>query len=501
MKKNKTYQEYLQDIKQSKEQLPLHKMDEVSRRTFIQSVGIFLSALTIPSMIRLETMSKLSRKILGNSTAFAQGFGSEPLALHIYLRAGFPSRYIVGFYGDDGALAADANVPWATGVTSTPTSGMPVILPPNAQGLAPFAGAIQHVLGDNMTGHTEYLQTCTKAGVGELLSMRAATEADAGYNPLLSTPMVFGSATNVAVQDVPASLAAFTPTTFSNIASAYQQFSPLTMTTGQGNTLTNSLRNNLLSIVGTKFENDILTGVLQKDADLIKSSGSQTIKILKSNYADQLNPANDPGTMALLTAGLGSQGNLSISGMNPAQAMYVLIKAASLGVSPMTGGLIGTTGDWHNFNALPAGDGAGDTREVTGRFIAKLIENVVSAAAAGTWQNQNGDNMHINVCVHSEFSRSLDLQGAANDDNGDGKGVTTLIIGSDVNQSDFKPGCFGGTNAASQEVGFNPSTNAHSTNIAWASPDTLLGHNMNLLKIKKSLFGADSLTGFSGDMA
>jgi hypothetical protein len=500
-KKIKTLQDHIQEMKKTKELLPLHKMDELSRRNFIQSVGIFLGGLMVPSMIRLETMSNLSRKILGNSTAFAQGFGSGPLDLHIYLRSGFSSRYLVGYYGDDGVLAANANVPWATGVTSTATGDMPVILPPNAQNLVPFAGAIQHIVAENTSGHTEYFQCSQRPGMGELLALRAATEDDAGYKPLLSTPFVFGNTQNVAVQDLPSTLTSFTPMAFSSIANAYQQFSPLTLTTNQGNTLTTTLRNTLLGIVGSKFEDDVTKGVLQKDTALITSASDQTVKILKTNYSDELNPNNDAGTMALLTAGLGSQGNLSVSGMNPAQAMYVMIKQAVLGVGPMTAGMIGSTGDWHDINALAAGDGSGDDREVTGEYIAKLIANVVSAAQAGTWENPNGTNLEIRVHVHSEFSRTIALTGTANDNNGDGQGCTSLVIGSDTSQTDFKPGCYGGTNTTSQEVGFNASTNEHSSSIAWVNPDILFGHKLNLLKIKKDLFNLTTYAGFPGDMA
>ncbi|MEZ4846689.1 MAG: hypothetical protein R2877_07080 [Bdellovibrionota bacterium] len=65
-------------------------MDDVSRRKFIQSVGIFMSVLTIPSMIRLETMSKISKKLFGNSMAFAQsGVYHAKIKLAFYARAGY----------------------------------------------------------------------------------------------------------------------------------------------------------------------------------------------------------------------------------------------------------------------------------------------------------------------------------------------------------------------------------------------------------------------------
>lgn len=508
MKKNeKTFQEHLQEVKRSKEHLPTHKMDDVSRRAFIMSVGTFLGGLMVPSVIRLETMSKLSKKIFGSSTAFAAGFATGPLDLHIYTRAGMPSRYLVGFYGDDGALASDANIPWDTVAPAISTDGYPVILPPTSvTELTPFANAIQHIVGENTTGHTEYFQTCYRAGVGELLSLRAATEDDAGYQPLLSTPFVFGDAGSVAVKEVPSSLAKFTPVSFTSVANAYQQFSPLTMTTNQNNTLTNTLRNSLLGIVSSKFDKDIKAGVLQRDSELITSSGEQTIKILKSNFSSQLNPANNTATMNLITGNgtLGSQGRFNVNGMNPAEAMFVMIQQAVLGIGPMTAAMIATTGDWHSSNAMPSGTFTGDDRFVIGAYMAKLFGNTLAAAQSGTWDNPGGGNLEIRIHVHSEFSRTLALGGADDTDNGDGQGVTILTMGSNINQTDFKPGCFGGTNASSAELGFNPTNNnpSHqSASIAWMNPDKLFGHNLNLLKIKKSLFDLEDYEGLGGDLA
>jgi len=501
MKNKKNYEQHLQEIKRTKELLPFHKMDEFSRRSFIQSVGVFLAGLSVPSMIRFEKMSDLSRKILGNSMAFAQGPGSKSLDINIYMRAGYQSSTVVGMQGHDGVVPVDINMPWVNGITSTATSGNPVILPPNAQSLVPFAGAIQHIVGDNSTGHTEYFQSCQRPGMGELLSLRAATEDDAGYTPLLSTPFVFGSNQNVAVQDVPSSLASFTPITFNNVASAYQQFTPLTLTTGQGNSLSNTLRNSLLGIIGNKFQDDITKGVLQKDSALIKSSGEQTLKILKTNYADALNPANDAATVNAISAGVGSQGQINTNAATAAQMMYVLIKAAVLGITPMTGGIIWSAGDWHNFNALAAGDGSGDQRSISGAFLATLIANVLTLASNNTWENPSGGNLEIRIHLHSEFGRTILLGGALNDDNGDGQSDFSLVLGSKVNQTDFKPGCFGGTTTTGQEAGFNTSTGNHSSNIALASPDVMFGHKLNLLRIKKDLFNLSNYAGFSGNMA
>ena len=499
MKKTKTFQEHVEEIKRTKEELPLHKMDDFSRRNFIQSVGTFLAGLTIPSIIRLETMSSLSKKIFGDSMAFAQtgGFGREILFL-INIRSGFQSTSVVSMYGHDGAVPIDINMPWTTGITSWTTSGMPVILPPNAQGLVPFVGGIQHIMGKSRSGHTEYLQSTQRAGMGELTALRAATEDKAGYKPLISSPFLFGNAGLAATQDLPSTLVPYTPVTFGSIASAYNLFSPIALTTNQGNSLTNSLRTSLLGIISSKFEKDVTKGVLQKDKDLIQTNSDQTVKILKSNFSAGLNPANEPDVMDDLSAGLVSMGRLSMGGIDPAEAMYVGIKQAILGVGPTVVAMNISSGDWHGTNNLAAGDGAGDEREVAGRYLAKLFENVLTLAQAGTWESLAGQSSIVTAMVSSEFGRTILLGGQANDDNGDGQSDFSLTLTSDTSPN-FLPGCFGGTNATGQEVGFNPTSLAHAASIAYPEPDTMFGHKLKLARINRELFNLEDYTGFSND--
>ncbi|MEZ4846682.1 MAG: hypothetical protein R2877_07045 [Bdellovibrionota bacterium] len=97
MKKPLTFEQHIQNVGRRKEQLPFHKMDDVSRRKFLQSLGYFLTAMSVPTMIRLDTLSSISKKIFGNSMAFAQSgsFASKPIVCKlitlpwICLNAGF----------------------------------------------------------------------------------------------------------------------------------------------------------------------------------------------------------------------------------------------------------------------------------------------------------------------------------------------------------------------------------------------------------------------------
>lgn len=503
MKKKMQMKDYINNMKQKKEELPFHKMDDVSRRQFIQSVGFFLGALTIPSMIRLETMSKLSKKILGNSMAYAADFSSGAFNIEVLLRSGFSSRWIVGEYNDNTSLAVNANVPWATGVTSTATTGVPVILGPNAGTLAPFAGAIQHVVGDNESGHTNMFQSTYRSGLGEVTALRAATEASTSTT-VLKAPFVFGDTSQVAVQNLPTSLAEFTPIAFSNAEDASAMFTPPTFKTNEGNELGDTLQNNVLTIINNKFNKDILAGVLQKDVTKITASNDQALAILQSGYSTQLDPGNpaNAAKMAALTTGLpGDMGTLNVMGMDPTEIIFVLLQAATLGITPMIGTIIGTTGDWHPINSLPAGDGSGDDREVTGEYFAKLFANVCTAASTGVWENAvTGNPQEVRIHVSSEFARGFVLTDGDTNNN-DGGHSTLLTIGSKATQSDYKPGSIGGSSNTGAAIGFNPTSDSHSTAISLFDIDQMFGHHLNMLKIDKDLLNLNDFPGITGLMS
>ncbi|MCI5072789.1 hypothetical protein MRY82_07620 [bacterium] len=55
------------------------KMNDISRRKFIQSVGMFLGTLGLPGLVRYEVMEDFSKKLFGSSLAFAQTGASTPV--------------------------------------------------------------------------------------------------------------------------------------------------------------------------------------------------------------------------------------------------------------------------------------------------------------------------------------------------------------------------------------------------------------------------------------
>lgn len=499
-----TYKEHIKNLKEKKELLPLHKMDDVSRRQFIQSVGTFMAALTIPSMIRLETMSKLSRKIFGSSMAYAaNAFSGGNVVIEIKLRSGFNLRWPFGIYGDDSQLAVNANVPWDTGVTANAAGSNSVILSPAGASLAPYAKGIQYVQGKSMGGHMATFSSSWIAGLGETTALAAATEIQSGSKTLLPTPFAMGDPNSVAVQNIPTSLQDHTPLAFNSINDVVNTFKPINMVTNQNTTLTDQVKEDLLGVIGNQFTGDIMAGVKEKDRDVVTAANDQSLSILQKGYNQQLDPNNSANAakMTALTAnnlnGLG-QGNLSVSGMNPAQAVFVLIQAATLGITPMNSVIIGSTGDWHSFTGLPSTNSTNDPRFTTGRYIATLLSNICSAASSGLWKNRDtGATQHVTIVLASEFTRTLTL-GGNNDDDGDGGTDAVVTVNSNISQKDFKAGTFGGCNSSGAALGYNASNNSHSTTNAMYTSQELLGHRLNILKIDKENLGLKAFPGISG---
>lgn len=503
MKKKMTYKDYIQNLKEKKEQLPFHKMDDVSRRQFIQSVGTFMAALTIPSMIRLETMSKLSRKIFGSSTAYAaNSYSSGNFVLEWKFRSGYNFRWPFGIFGDHQAIVSNGNVPWNSGVTEVAgyTSQHPVVLSPAGTPLSPFAKGIQYVQGRSTGGHMNTFSTTWLAGLGETTALRAASEIEAGSKTLLPTPFAMGDPTAVAVQSLPTSLQTYTPLAFNSVSDVVNTFKPINMITNQGTTLNDQVKNDLLGVIGNQFTGDIMAGVKEKDRDVMSSANELSLEILKKGYNQQLDPNNSANTakMTALRTGLGSRGNLSISGMDPAEAAFVLIQAATLGITPNNGVMLWNSGDWHSFNTLPSGSFAGDQRTITGTYLAQLIANICQAARDGLWENRDtGNAQHVTIMLASEFTRTLNVN---NGDNGDGGTDAVVTVNSNASQGDFKAGTFGGVNSSGAMLGYSPSNNTHGTNIAAFTSQELIGHRLNILEIDKEKLSLNAFPGISGLM-
>ena len=493
MKNKKTYQEHLQALKDKKEILPLHKMDDVSRRQFIQSVGIFMAALTVPSIIRLETMSKISRKVFGSSLAYAANpYSSGDVNITIDLRSGFRfTDWIGGTYGRQTNIPSNANLPWNSVDSSTVSGSQTLVLPPGSP-LGAFAKGIINVEGSTGTvqGHSPNFNGTFIAGQGEKTAWRAFSESTSGATTLLKQPFFFGDTTQFSLQNVPVSLTPYAPIAFKSINDAINTFKPIDMITNQNTTLSTSIKNSLMAAIGSQFSTDIMAGVKETGKDAMVAANQQSLDILQKGYYDQLNPANpaNSATVTMLKDSLPTPGNANMAGVNPAEAIFVIMQAATLGISPMIGSLGFTTGDYHAFIAQPSGSFSTDPRSTTGFFLAQLAANLCKAASGGAWKNRDtGSTQHVKISFASEFVRTVDL-GSDNADDGDGAREGMLCISSNVNQTAYKAGSYGGTEGTTgKPYGF--ANGVHATTIPMFTAQQMLGLRMTILKIDQSGLG------------
>lgn len=507
--KNLTLDQHYNNVFTKKEQLPFHKMDDTSRRQFIKSIGYFMAAFSVPSVIRLETMSKISKKIFGNSMAFA---ATNPFENRIliadYKRAGYPfmPSIVACASDDDPATPANRNISFApdTVVSTATTSGLAVKLPPHSAGLAPYANGIQGIqCFSSSGGHTEMFNGTYVAGSCELISARAKSEIDAGAQTLLTQPFGYFNPQDFAVQNVPAMLATYAPANYSNVNTVANLFTPPTLSTSQGNALSSTLKKNIFAAMESQFSKDVEKALYEKNKDLFKASNTQAFNILSANYQAALDPAQNATIMNQLTAGLPTQTRMNCV-VNPAQAVFQIITAANLGITPRVG-LIGfTTSDWHDDNELftTGNAGAGTTRSASAAYIARLIQNVFDTAAGGAWTNPNTDeNEIIEWVIASEFTRTNMINGVANGDpdNGDGQTNATLYLCSDPTLGRVKAGSFGRIGTGGQTVGFSTSTLTHSSSIGAFTTMQAFHHNAALFGIKPSDFNVSG-SGIGGDM-
>src|SRR6266699_1452899 len=68
--------------------ISIFKVDDWTRRAFMQRAGLFLTLMGVPWLQKMETLEKISKKIFGNSLAFADTQG-----LSLLLTLGFRNGY------------------------------------------------------------------------------------------------------------------------------------------------------------------------------------------------------------------------------------------------------------------------------------------------------------------------------------------------------------------------------------------------------------------------
>ena len=485
-KKPLTFEQHIANVGNRKELLPLQKMDDLSRRKFLKSIGYFLTAMSVPSMVRLETLSKLSKKIFGNSLAFAQtgSFAEKPIVCMLNTRAGYAfNQWVLGTYvPNPNVTFAQQNTPWLNdyyvanpAIATTVGGGLPVFLPPPTRSLlSPYANGIQNFSSIQGFGqHDQIFRKTFDSTKGNMTTWRSKTEFDSGSNTVIKSPFTFGDISIIpGYMNNPAELQPYAPTAYTNIANIYNQFTAPTFITNGGTNISAGLRTQILSVAGNKFSQDIANSLYQKNSEQLLAANEQSLQILATNYQEALNPnaAANSAVMAMLNASLPAQVRMECD-VNIPQAMFVGMQAANLGITPRIFEIVIFCNDWHIDTELPtnnAGSYSNTDRYKSARYIATVIANVFNAINSGTWINSvTGNNEVLDVTHVSEFTRGLNLgttdEGAP--DNPDNFLNAHSVISSDTTQTRFKPGSFGGPdNSMYPYVHYNVANNTHQGN-------------------------------------
>lgn len=509
-KKNQHLDTLIHETKQRREVLPLKKMDDVSRRQFIQSVGTFLAVMNVPTLIRMETMSNISKKLFGSSTAFAASNpDAGPMRIVTSIRAGFETSWI-------GPTYATANFPlanraWAnnTLVSMTGTSGVPTVVNPHAamflssgyQNSMVFNGAVQAE-----SNHTNYFNSMYKAGIGEQISMATKSYHDQGTAAIAKTAPGFYNKDLVAVQEVPMSLSEYVPTEFHDTNSMLNLFTSPTFKTNKNKTIVASMMNRITAAQQAGFDKLMDKSLLQKDKGVFTAANAQANKVLTKNLR-QVMDLDDPSNSAIkaaLTANVPSTPTRPGSGLllptiinqtsiDPIKAWFGAIQGFIYGGFVPLIYLAFDTSDWHGVQTQQPASGSdnNDPRTLCGAYMARLIFNFCEAANNGMFTNPvTGQNQILDFWVNGgEFGRSAHI---FTDDNPDGGIDGYAHITSEKNTSRFLTGSLGGENASGQTFGFNPTTKINSTSISLFRNEVHFGMLAKFLGYNPSDFGINS---------
>lgn len=501
MKKKKTNQSI-----NLKENLPLHKMDDGSRRHFLKQCGIFMTVFGVSSLVRLETLEKLSKKIFGSSMAFAQNSGSlngtRPCMI-IGSRAGLNLAAITGWQTSDLAIdlgASDGsgyfamNQPYAPASTvrvATP-NGPDLVVPSYNSNLTNYAGSIfaNHRYAVGPGGHrADHTSSCTGARDNNLLSMCAE---QAGLNTILTTPLAFVNPNSVEFTSMNP---IYAPNYITNLTNFVNQFVEETITAPDGTSLNPEIRNELFQALAQSYSNQIeaALGTSQAGGSLLQNNQG-ALALLQTNYQNVLSPTSGYNTQLrnALLAGLPGNTNGINMAVNAVDATITGLRAMQLGITPPYFAINISMQDAHNLRQhardaeLNAGgfgaDGLGNNGYVTarvGQYAGGLIYNTLNIMSGVTPLDNPVDNPftpgsswaanQFMIQLHTEFSRSpriiIDSDGTTAVDNPDGNNGQLLIGCADVNQNIFATGSFGGfenVNLTQQRnLYWNPSNNTH----------------------------------------
>ncbi|MCB1197228.1 MAG: hypothetical protein KDK51_02575 [Deltaproteobacteria bacterium] len=506
-----------------KQNIALHKMDDESRRAFIRQCGIFMSVFGVSSLVRLETMEKLSKKIFGSATAFAQSSGSNPYpTLQIGMRAGPSLSYIVGFQTADYDVNAGNTLPGfkymnqpyspADTVRVATTNGADLVVPSYNSGLTTYANGISanHSYAA-ASGHTSvHVSVC---GDGNQNVMSLAAEQSTA-SPILTNPLSFTRINDV---EYPTNNAVYAPQYITNVDDFVNQFVEQEIVAGDGSQLSAAVKESLFTVLSQSYNDQIEKALkTEEKQEIMRVNDKGALSLLQADFRTQLDPNSGFNTdfRNAIANGLPNTNGMTF-GADPVESIVTALRAWSLGIVYPYSAIQVRIADGHNFqrHALAAKNdttgngtdglgGGGYLTARTGQFVGVLIKNILDVFSGATsltneltniyspGQPWSTDNAQVNV--HEEFCRRDEVLGT--DDNGmtgnnaDGDNIAVGVFCSNVNQTHLPhTGSHGGIQSTTptnkQRVYYDPSTKMHTTTGSYRSGMSSFGDTLKAMNI------------------
>jgi|GEM_PF-3784913 len=478
----------------------IYKMDDDSRRNFIKNLGFFLGAFSVSSVVRFETMEKVSKKIFGSATAFAQGSADNCLNVIINLRGGAPFRELISLSTDDQADGnhADINIQHALGdmVPFTVGAGAKLVMPnTSANILQDYQQTIQFCNTFRSTGHTDALDIAALAGGGTGNPLIWAAQQH-GTSTTDNSFAFYDGPSTAEMGSLPPGKSAYHPSFYRSIDDLTSKFSKLTLNTAIDNTFTDAERDGLFGLIQQKFTQDVDRAIkTTANKDVTVGSNSKAMESLKVDYSQLLDPNVANPIIDSLRSNLPTRPS-RVRGVIPVDAFYAFAQAAQAGITNNTT-LFGLNArDWHKDNSRRGEDTNAD-QITTMEYMAQTIRNILDQG--GVFDNpQTGQKFQIRIVCTSEFFRGNRFRGT---DNPDGGKNGAVLFGSDASAfQGFNPGSFGGM--VVDEEGLNPKdlyavdasgTLVEKNNGNW-SRESLLRHVSRFMKLDLQAAGAPSAT-------
>ncbi|MEZ4704527.1 MAG: hypothetical protein R3A11_04950 [Bdellovibrionota bacterium] len=472
-----------------KENLPLHKLNDMDRRKFITSVGSFMAAFGVPSMIRLESMEKLSKKVFGSSTAFAQGSGVRKFVTFRW-RQGMPFRSMHPFINDQvGQTNANRALHFSTGFSSVtnPVNGnMPAInfSPQSAPYLTSHAGKIAMFDAiSSASNHTPLSPEVGRSNYG-FLSYWAAVQASGG-GTLIPNPIAFVDenrvnikmqlAANVSSSQKAAQYGAqYLPTNYGSFAPLYNQFKQFDIKAKDGSTLSAGLKSNLINALGNFFNDEIQNKLkYSKYPELAKASQEQAATALAASYGDLLNPDSslNASRLALIRTG-NAQNNKPNSRFDTIvdydKFMVVALNAMEVGITNWFEFMI-DTGDWHSRKQKISdglGNGANSDQGRVALYFSQILGNALTNIGSG--KEWDIDPVFVSVDDHQRGA----LIGADFPD----KGSNSVYVIDSQTPSKFVPGIYGNVPTSGNLMAWNVNTGGNTMSNLYPSTSALAAY-------------------------